>query len=139
VVVGRAVLDVIEADRTFVLRHGFTFSGHPAACAAGIGNVAILEDEGLLGRVPDISAQLGGGLADLVARGHLAGHRGIGGLWAALLPGHLDATAVRDDMLAEGVIARPIGADVIAFCPPLVITTAELDHCLAALAAAITR
>jgi adenosylmethionine-8-amino-7-oxononanoate aminotransferase len=44
---------------------------------------------------------------------------------------------VRDTMLAAGVIARPIG-DVIAFCPPLVITDAQLDRCLAALAGALT-
>jgi len=137
VVVGRAVLGAIEADASFVLRHGFTYSGHPTACAAGIGNVAILEEEHLFGRVPEISARLGGGLSDLAARGHLAGHRGLGAVWAALLPGHLDAVAVRDAMLAEGVIARPIGAEVIAFCPPLVITDAELDRCLAVLAAAV--
>ena len=59
-------------------------------------------------------------------------------VWAALLPDHLDAVAVRDSMLASGVIARPIGTDVIAFCPPLVITDAELDHCLDALESATT-
>jgi putrescine aminotransferase len=137
VVVGRAVLDVLEADPDFVLRHGFTYSGHPTACAAGIGNVEILEQERLFERVPAIAARLGGGLAELAAAGHLAGHRGAGAVWAGVLPEGIDADAVRDTMLAAGVIARPIG-DVIAFCPPLVITDAQLDRCLAALAGALT-
>ncbi|HEY6531673.1 MAG TPA: aminotransferase class III-fold pyridoxal phosphate-dependent enzyme [Acidimicrobiales bacterium] len=136
VVVGRAVLDVLEADPAFVLRHGFTYSGHPTACAAGIGNVEILEEERLFERVPVIAERLGGGLASLVADGLLAGRRGTGAVWAAVLPDRLDALAVRDSMLADGVIARPIG-DVIAFCPPLVITDDQLDRCLAALAAAL--
>jgi adenosylmethionine-8-amino-7-oxononanoate aminotransferase len=134
VVVGRAVLDVIEDDPSFVLRHGFTYSGHPAACAAGIANVEVLEREALFEEVPRIARRLGGGLAALVDDGVLAGHRGMGGMWAALLPEGVAPTAVRAEMLTRGVIARPIGADVIAFCPPLVITDDELDRCLAALA-----
>jgi adenosylmethionine-8-amino-7-oxononanoate aminotransferase len=134
VVVGRAVLDVMEDDPSFVLRHGFTYSGHPAACAAGIANVEVLEREGLFDEVPRIARRLGGGLAALADDGVLAGHRGMGGMWAALLPEGVAPTAVRAGMLARGVIARPIGADVIAFCPPLVITDDELDRCLHALA-----
>jgi putrescine---pyruvate transaminase len=134
VVVGRAVLDVIEDDPSFVLRHGFTYSGHPAACAAGIANVEVLEREALFDEVPRIARRLGGGLGALADDGVLAGHRGMGGMWAALLPEGVAPTAVRAGMLARGVIARPIGADVIAFCPPLVITDDELDRCLAALA-----
>jgi len=133
VVVGRRVLDVIEADHDFVLRHGFTYSGHPAACAAGIANIGVLQDDALFDRVPHIARRLGGGLASLVDDGVLAGHRGIGGMWAGLLPEGLAPVAVRAAMIERGVIARPIGADVIAFCPPLVISDDEVDRCLEAL------
>ena len=137
VVVGRAVLDVIEADPDFVLRHGFTYSGHPAACAAGIANIDVLQHDALFDRVPNIARRLGGGLAGLVDDGVLAGHRGIGGMWAGLLPEGLAPVAVRAAMIGRGVIARPIGADVIAFCPPLVVTDAEIDRCLEALAESV--
>jgi adenosylmethionine-8-amino-7-oxononanoate aminotransferase len=60
-------------------------------------------------------------------------------MWAAILPPGRDAAAVRDDMLAGGVIARPIGADVIAFCPPLVIDEADVDRCVEALENALKR
>jgi adenosylmethionine-8-amino-7-oxononanoate aminotransferase len=47
------------------------------------------------------------------------------------------APSVRDAMLAAGVIPRPIGASVVAFCPPLVISDAQLDRCVEALADAV--
>ena len=49
------------------------------------------------------------------------------------------AVEVRDRMLAEGVIPRPIGTNTIAFCPPLVATDEQVDRCVEALAAALPR
>lgn len=137
VVVGEAVLDVLEADPDFILRHGYTYSGHPSACAAALANTAILLEEDLFSRVPVIAERIGGGLAQLEAAGALTEVRGVGGIWSAeLLPG-MAAPAVRTEMLKRGVIARPIGASVIAFCPPLVTTDQQLDQCVVALSEAI--
>ena len=137
VVVGEAVLDVLEADPDFILRHGYTYSGHPSACAAALANTAILLEEDLFSRVPVIAERIGGGLAQLEAAGSLTEVRGVGGIWSAeLLPG-MAAPAVRTEMLKRGVIARPIGASVIAFCPPLVTTDQQLDQCVVALSEAI--
>jgi putrescine aminotransferase len=137
VIVGPRVREVLEADPTYVLRHGYTYSGHAAACAAGLANLALLEDEKLLERVPAIADRLGGGLVRLRADGRIAGVRGEGGIWAAEMPEGVDAVAVRDVMLRHGVIARPIGAGAMAFCPPLVIGDDDLDLCVDALAEAL--
>jgi putrescine aminotransferase len=137
VVVGPRVRAALEADPAFVLRHGYTYSGHPASCAAGLANLALLRDEDLLARVPTIADRLGGGLHALAAAGTLAGARGEGGVWAAEMPAGVDAVAVRDAMLLRGVIARPIGTATMAFCPPLVITDDDLDLCVTALAEAV--
>lgn len=137
VVVGEAVLDVLEADPNFILRHGYTYSGHPSACAAALANTAILLEENLFDRVPVIAERIGGGLSVLVAAGAIKEARGVGGIWSAeLLPG-LSAPAVRNDMLQRGVIARPIGTSIIAFCPPFVTTDAQLDQCVVALTESI--
>jgi putrescine---pyruvate transaminase len=53
VIVGRAVRDALEADPDFILRHGYTYSGHPAACAAALANIDIIEREGLLASVAE--------------------------------------------------------------------------------------
>jgi putrescine---pyruvate transaminase len=137
VVVGPAVLEAFDRDQTFVLRHGHTYSGHPTACAAALTNLAILRDEQLPERAPVIGTRLAAGLRAVADDGGVAEVRGDGAVWAVGLDDGLDAVAVRDAMLAEGVIARPIGADTIAFCPPLVITDDQVDRCIDAFGKAL--
>lgn len=127
VIVSRPVCDVLEADADFLLRHGYTYSGHPAAAAAAIANIDLIESEGLCDRAVEIGARLSIGLESLVADGLLAGVRGVGGLWAAQLPDGADAVGPRDRLLDAGVICRPIG-DSLGFCPPLVIEDEDLDR-----------
>lgn len=136
VVVGRAVREPLEAEPGWVLRHGHTYSGHPAATAAGLANLDVLEGEGLLGRALEIGARLSEGLKALAADGRLAGVRGDGAVWAAVVPEGTDPAAVRDRMLERGVITRPI-PPALAFCPPLVATDAEIDRIVDALAASL--
>jgi putrescine aminotransferase len=137
VVVGPAVRGPLEADPTFFLRHGFTYSGHATACAAAIKNLEIMEREGLLERANHIGRRLGDGLEALAADGLVKEARGEVAVWAIGLHPHQDATAVRNALLERGVITRAIGADTNSFCPPLVITDAEIDRILDALHAAL--
>jgi adenosylmethionine-8-amino-7-oxononanoate aminotransferase len=132
VLVGAAVRAPLEADATFLLRHGHTYSGHPTACAAAVEVIDILRREELLARAPRIGERLGTGLQALVDDGLLDEARGEGAIWAAVVPGER-AAAVRDGMMARGVIARFLGTSVVAFCPPLVIDDADLDRCVEAL------
>ena len=136
VVLGSTVHEPLASDDSFTLRHGYTYSGHPTSCAAGVATVAVYEDDGLFERAGQVGKLLSDGLASLADDGSLAGYRGEGAVWAAELPGGTDALAVRDRMLARGVIARPLN-DVIAFCPPLVISDAQVGQCVDALAQAI--
>jgi putrescine---pyruvate transaminase len=137
VVVGPAVLAPLCADPGRVLRHGHTYSGHPAACVAGLQALRITREEGLLDRVGKIAQRLSSGLESLLADGLIAGVRGEGGMWAAALHPGMPAPAVRDAMLAHGVIARPIGDATVVFCPPLVIDDPQLDQCVEALEAGL--
>ena len=137
VLVGPRVLGPLEADPTFVLRHGHTYSGHPAACVAATANIAILRDEGLVDRAEPIGRVLGGGLERLCDEGLVAGVRGVGAIWAVDMVDGVSHLAVRDAMFERGVIVRPLGASTIAFCPPLVIGVDDLALCLDALADAI--
>ncbi|MCZ7630662.1 MAG: aminotransferase class III-fold pyridoxal phosphate-dependent enzyme [Microthrixaceae bacterium] len=128
VLVGAAVREVFEADDTRVLRHGFTYSGHPSACTAALVNLDILECEDLPARASWIGERLFGALHDLVAEGLAAEVRGEGGVWGLGMNEGVSAVAVRDEMLRNGVIPRPIADHTVAFCPPLVIDEADLDH-----------
>jgi adenosylmethionine-8-amino-7-oxononanoate aminotransferase len=137
VVVGGAVRAALESAPDLVLRHGHTYSGHPSACAAGVAALGITRREGLLDRALKIGERLSAGLRSLAEDGHVAGVRGDGAIWAAQLHDDLSAPAVRDGMLERGVIPRPIGTSTIAFCPPLVISDAEVDQCVTALEEAV--
>ena len=137
VMVGAAVREALEADPDFLLRHGHTYSGHPTAAAAAIANVEITEKEGLLERALVVGERLSSGLRELQRDGVLAQVRGAGAVWAAGLHDDLDAPSLREHMLGSGVITRPIGASTLAFCPPLVITDAQVDQCVDAVSAAV--
>ena len=130
VILARNVLDPIESDPAFLLRHGYTYSGHATACAAALANLDIIEKEGLLERARHIGARLESGLKAMAADGLIDHARGGVGVWAAGHNAGIDPMAVRDGMLAAGAITRALNTDTNSFCPPLVITDAELDRLL---------
>ncbi|MFM8554566.1 MAG: aspartate aminotransferase family protein [Acidimicrobiales bacterium] len=129
VVCGRALTAPLEADPDFFLRHGYTYSGHASVCAAALKNIEILESERLLPRALEIGRRLSEGLHSLAADGTIAGVRGRGAVWAAALRPDQDAVRIRDRMLELGAITRAIN-DCNTFCPPLVITDAQVDSLL---------
>lgn len=128
VIVGASVRAALESDPDHILRHGYTYSGHATACAAGLANIDIIERDDLRGAATTMGGALGAGLRALAADGVIADVRGDGAVWAAVLGPEHDAMATRDQMLANGVITRAIGADTLTFCPPLVTTDAQIDR-----------
>jgi adenosylmethionine-8-amino-7-oxononanoate aminotransferase len=135
VFVGPAVRGPLEADPDFFLRHGFTYSGHPSACVAGLANIEIIRREGLVERALHVGSRLADGLRSLAADGIIDHTRGDGAMWAAGLRPDQQAMALRDEMLRRGVITRAINADTLTFCPPLVITDEQVDRIVDTLAA----
>jgi len=124
-------------------RHGATYAGHPACCAAAIENIRILDEEGLLPRGQELEGELFDQLnrsADLEATGEV---RGGMGLMAAL---ELSDEVLADDpgapvtlamaMREKGVLGRPLGRGV-AFSPPLTVDSRHLEMIGDALLASI--
>ena len=138
VLVGPAVHEALSADPSFVLRHGYTYSGHAAACAAALVCLDITEREGLFARATAIGERLATGLTGLKDAGLLADVRGVGALWGVSLPQGNDPVAVRDRMLDDGVVVRPIAPSTLAICPPLVIEDDDVDLIVSTMKAALT-
>ena len=130
--------------------HGFTYSGHPVACAVALANIKIIEDEKLVQRTHD---QTGPHLAERLAE--LAGHpivgevRSLGLIGAVEMVkdkagrGHFDdlgatGTLCRDHCLEGGLILRAV-RDVMVMSPPLSITIAEIDELMRILRQALDR
>jgi putrescine aminotransferase len=138
VVVGRRTIEALESDPDFFLRHGYTYSGHPTACAAAIANIEIIDREGLLDAAGRMGGRLEKGLRALESDGAIAGLRGDVAIFGAAMHAEVDAVAVRDRMLELGVITRAIGSETITFCPPLVTTDEQVDRIVDTFAAALT-
>ncbi len=137
VICGPAVSDALEANEGFILRHGYTYSGHPVAAAAGLAALEIQRKEDLLARVPGIGARLSAGLEALRADGLVNEVRGAGAVWGVGLDDSVAALDVRDAALEQGVILRHLPLNTISFCPPLVITDAQIDRIVDVLAAVL--
>ena len=127
----------VEAGPAFALHHGFTYSGHPVACAAGLANLDVIERERLVGHVARIAPYFRTAL-DTLGASPLVGEIRAIGLMAAIeivadrasrRPFPADATVpkqVREEALARGLICRT-NAEAVMLCPPLVTTRKDVD------------
>ena len=145
--VSDAIADTFEHGG--YLAHGFTYSGHPVATAAGLANLAIIEREGLVERVRDdvgpyFQQQLHA-FAGHPAVGEVRGFGLIGAL--DLLPRGGKAALATPPVLGpkavalartEGLIVRGI-RDLIAISPPLIITREEIDFVFTAVGRVLDR
>ncbi len=138
VIVGPAVLDGLEANDGFVLRTGYTYSGHPVACATALKCIEIQEREGLLARATAIGERLAAGLRSMLAEGLLVDVRGDGAVWGVSVPDGTNVGETRDELLGKGVILRPIPPNHLTFCPPLVISDDQIDTILSSLREVLT-
>jgi adenosylmethionine-8-amino-7-oxononanoate aminotransferase len=131
VVSGRVAEPFFAAPGGPMFRHGATYAGHPAACAAGLANCAILERDGLLTRGRDLEGDLLAALSPLAEHDLVSEVRGGMGLLAAveIAPDALERQpglhfAVAAGARERGVLVRPLGSGV-ATSPPL---TATPEH-----------
>ena len=133
VIASRRVCEAFE-EPGFVFRTGYTYSGHPASCAAGIANLELMDAEGLVERANHVGGRIRSGLEALQADGLIESWRGTGAVYAAELG--RDSIPIRNEMMANGVIVRPIGT-CLAICPPLIITDDEVGRVLDTMAEAL--
>ncbi len=118
----------------FKLMTGYTYSGHPACCAAAIANIDVIEADGLVKRANQIGERFEAGLSALAADGMIESYRGVGAIWAAEVG--RDTLEIRNRILELGVILRPIGTS-LAICPPLTIEDADIDQMIEAIATTV--
>jgi putrescine aminotransferase len=131
------VSEALESDRDFVLRHGYTYSGHPTACAAGLKNIEIIEKNNLLKVASGMGYRLERGLQAIADDGGIDHVRGMGALFAVGLREDQNAMQLRDAMIRDGVITRAVGTDTITYCPPFVTTDEQVDTIIDVLAQAV--
>jgi putrescine---pyruvate transaminase len=149
VMLTRAVHDTLKSAKG-PFQHGFTYSGHPTACAVALRNLQILEDEHLVARAAEQGAYLLMRLQDLRSHDIVGDVRGLGLVAAIELVRdratkelfETSAGAARRVWLAaleEGVIFRPLMGDVLAMSPSFVISNEQIDRLVSVLDRAVAR
>jgi adenosylmethionine-8-amino-7-oxononanoate aminotransferase len=138
-------------DPNLWLMHGFTYSGHPVACAVAVRNLEIMEREELIPNSERVGTyfkrQLEAFAADKSVIGEVRG-RGLMLAMEMVAPAAVPGTdtpladrlapRISRAALAQGLVVRAMpGSDVLTFSPPLNITEAETDEIISRLDAAM--
>lgn len=141
VMVADAVAEVlIEEGGEFA--HGYTYSGHPASCAAALANLAILRDEGLVDRCrTEIGPYLQSRWRELADHPLVGEARGVGMIGALELVADKASrrffpkrgavgTLCRDHCFREGLVMRAV-RDTMIISPPLMLDRDHVDELVA--------
>jgi putrescine aminotransferase len=137
VLVGDRVADVLIND-TGEFYHGFTYSGHPVACALALANLDIIEREGLVDRAAQMGRTLRGKLREALGDHPMVGEiRGMGLIGAIELVADRRTRRFFDKRGRTGMICRDFCfendlimravRDTMVFSPPLIISHEEID------------
>ncbi len=120
------------ADQGIELFHGYTYSGHPLACAAGMATLDIYEGEGLLTRGTELAPYFEEAVHSLRNLPYVSDIRNIGLMAAIELESRHEAYGARgmaalQSAFDKGLVIRITG-DTISLTPSLIIRTEEIDQ-----------
>jgi beta-alanine--pyruvate transaminase len=123
--------------------HGYTYSGHPMACAAGLATLDLYEEEGLFERAAELAPYWEAAVHSLRGSPHIVDIRNMGlvaGIELESRPGKVGARALEAhvDCFRRGVLIR-VSGEIIALSPPLIIEKGQIDELVDAVGAALRR
>jgi beta-alanine--pyruvate transaminase len=142
VLVSKAVYDTfMQGPDGIELFHGYTYSAHPVACAAGLATLEIYRREGLLTRARTLASKWEDAAHALQGLPHVIDVRNYGlilGLELAPVAGKAGARAfeVYTKCFERGLLVRQT-ADILALSPPLIVTPAQIDEMFGTLSAVL--
>lgn len=124
--------------------HGYTYSGHAAACAVGLKNLEMMEKENYPRRAKELGQRLLAGLQTLNEFSFVGDVRGLGLVCGVEIVADKESKTPDPAMTMKifkaaqerGLRTRPLG-NVLAFSPPLSINEEEVDEIVKRLGAAM--
>jgi beta-alanine--pyruvate transaminase len=128
-------------DNVIELFHGYTYSAHPAACAAALATLDVYQKEGLLSRAASLGIQLEDALHSLRGLPHVVDIRNYGLIGGVELEPRAGKPGARGfevflKCFERGVMVRQTG-DTIAMSPPLIIEPAQITRIVETLGAVL--
>ncbi|WP_454622895.1 aminotransferase class III-fold pyridoxal phosphate-dependent enzyme [Brucella anthropi] len=130
-------------ENAIELFHGYTYSGHPVAAAAGLATLEVYAEEGLLTRGAELANHWQEALHSLKGVSNVIDIRNLGLVGAIELSSRKDAPGARAydvfvDCFKKGLLIRVTG-DVIALSPPLIVEKEQIDTIVSVIGDAIKR
>jgi beta-alanine--pyruvate transaminase len=119
-------------DNTIELFHGYTYSGHPVAAAAGLATLDVYKEDNLFERAAELAPYWEDAVHSLKDARHVIDLRNIGlvaGIELEPRPGKPTARAFEAFVKAfeKDLLIRVTG-DIIALSPPLIVTKKQIDQ-----------
>ena len=119
-------------ENAIEMPHGYTYSSHPLACAAGLATMQVYEEEGLLTRAAELSPYWEAQAHALKGLPNVIDIRNLGLIAAIELAPRAGAPGMRGleahvKAFEKGAYIRVAG-DIIALAPPLIIRKEEIDQ-----------
>ena len=132
---------MVGPEHGIELFHGYTYSGHPLACAAGLAALDVYAEEGLFEKTRALAPYWENAVHALKGLPHVVDIRNLGLVGAIELESIAGQPAKRAfsaflRAYESGLLVRTTG-DIIALSPPLTITKAEVDEIFGKLGAVL--
>ena len=138
-----------EQAESGIFANGFTYSGHPVACAAALKNIEIIERDKILEHAREVGPYLQARLAELREIAIVGDVRGLGLVACVecvisreskdpLVLDHEIGARIDRHCQALGLLVRPL-INMCVMSPPLIITKAQIDELVTALGTGIER
>ncbi|MBY6058307.1 aminotransferase class III-fold pyridoxal phosphate-dependent enzyme [Leisingera daeponensis] len=137
-----------QTNEVGVFGHGYTYSGHPAACAAALKTLEIYERDNLFEHAAEVGTYMQAQLREiftdhplvgevrgkgLIAALELVSNKTTGASFAKGAAGAAAQKACQDN----GLILRAVAGNALALCPPIIITKDEVNDMLARMKTAV--
>ncbi len=134
VAVSKEIYDTFAQGPDYAIEffHGYTYSGHPLACAAGLAALDVYAEEGLFARGAELAPYWEQAVHSLKGLPHVIDLRNLGIIGAIELEPIADRPAVRATnaflkCYERGLLVRTTG-DIIALSPPLILQKSHIDQ-----------
>ena len=126
------------SSKVGVFGHGYTYSGHPVACAVALKTLEIFERDNVFAHAEKVGAYMQKRLSEFNEHPLVGEVRGSGMLGAIeLVANKSTGLAFSDGVVGHfamnacqqnGMITRAVAGSSLAFCPPLIVTQAHIDE-----------
>ena len=148
--VSNALYDILlaQSDKLGIFGHGYTYSSHPVPAAVALETLKIYAERDILTHVRRVAPRMQAGIRSQADHPLIGDARGLGLIGAVEIVRDKATKASFDEKAGvaaylvrraqhHGVILRNMPGDIIAFCPPLIVSEREIDELFAGFAKAL--